>query len=85
MIRVQAVAPDSLGAALELTPGTELLAVNDRDLEDFLDTSENQRREGCEEDTHQQPSESAESAGSAGSAGSREAVATKTVNMTGAT
>ena len=37
MIRVQAVAPDSLGAALELTPGTELLAVNDRDLEDFLD------------------------------------------------
>jgi len=37
VIRVQAVAPDSLGAALELTPGTELLAVNGRPLEDFLD------------------------------------------------
>ncbi len=37
MIRVQAVAPDSLGAALKLTPGTELLTVNGRDLEDFLD------------------------------------------------
>jgi putative radical SAM enzyme (TIGR03279 family) len=37
VIRVQAVAPDTLGAALGLTPGTELLAVNDRDLEDFLD------------------------------------------------
>jgi hypothetical protein len=37
VIRVQAVAPDTLGAALELTPGTELLAINDRDLEDFLD------------------------------------------------
>ena len=37
MIRVQAVAPESLGAALELTPGTELLAVNGKDLEDFLD------------------------------------------------
>ena len=37
MIRVQAVAPDSLGAALELVPGTELLAVNGKDLEDFLD------------------------------------------------
>jgi putative radical SAM enzyme (TIGR03279 family) len=37
VIRVQAVAPDSLGAALQLTPGTELLAINDRDLEDFLD------------------------------------------------
>ncbi|HEX9705291.1 MAG TPA: DUF512 domain-containing protein [Gemmatimonadales bacterium] len=37
MIRVQTVAPDSLGAALGLIPGTELLAVNDRDLEDFLD------------------------------------------------
>jgi len=37
VIRVQSVAPDSLGAALDLTPGTELLAVNDRDLEDFLD------------------------------------------------
>jgi putative radical SAM enzyme (TIGR03279 family) len=37
VIRVHAVAPDTLGAALGLTPGTELLAVNDRDLEDFLD------------------------------------------------
>jgi len=37
VIRVQAVAPDSLGAALELIPGTELLAVNGKDLEDFLD------------------------------------------------
>jgi putative radical SAM enzyme (TIGR03279 family) len=37
VIRVQAVAPDTLGAALGLTPGTELLAVNDRHLEDFLD------------------------------------------------
>ena len=37
MIRVQAVAPDTLGAALGLIPGTELLAVNERDLEDFLD------------------------------------------------
>ena len=37
MIRVQAVAPDSLGAALELVPGTELLTVNGRALEDFLD------------------------------------------------
>ncbi|HTI06071.1 MAG TPA: DUF512 domain-containing protein [Gemmatimonadales bacterium] len=37
MIRIQAVAPDSLGAALQLVPGTELLKVNDRPLEDFLD------------------------------------------------
>jgi len=37
VIRVQAVAPDTLGAALQLTSGTELIAVNDRDLEDFLD------------------------------------------------
>ncbi|MGH7529704.1 MAG: DUF512 domain-containing protein [Gemmatimonadales bacterium] len=37
MIRVQTVAPDTLGAALDLPPGTELLAVNDRELEDFLD------------------------------------------------
>ncbi|HEY6157793.1 MAG TPA: DUF512 domain-containing protein [Gemmatimonadales bacterium] len=37
MIRVQSVAPDSLGAELGLTPGTELLAVNGRALEDFLD------------------------------------------------
>jgi putative radical SAM enzyme (TIGR03279 family) len=37
VIRVQSVAPDSLGAALGLAPGTELLAVNGRALEDFLD------------------------------------------------
>ncbi|HEV8399769.1 MAG TPA: DUF512 domain-containing protein [Gemmatimonadales bacterium] len=37
MIRVQSVAPDTLGAALGLLPGTQLLAVNERDLEDFLD------------------------------------------------
>lgn len=37
MIRVQAVAPDSLGAALGLVPGTELLTINGRPLEDFLD------------------------------------------------
>lgn len=37
MIRVQAVAPDSLGAALQLTPGTELLTVNGKAIEDFLD------------------------------------------------
>ncbi|HYK09390.1 MAG TPA: DUF512 domain-containing protein [Gemmatimonadales bacterium] len=37
MIRVQAVAPESLGAALGLLPGTELLAINGRPLEDFLD------------------------------------------------
>jgi len=37
VIRVQAVAPDSLGAALKLSPGTELLAVDGRALEDFLD------------------------------------------------
>jgi len=37
VIRVQAVAPDTLGAALQLVAGTELLAVNGRALEDFLD------------------------------------------------
>lgn len=37
MIRVQAVAPDSLGAALQLVPGTELVTVNGKGLEDFLD------------------------------------------------
>jgi putative radical SAM enzyme (TIGR03279 family) len=31
------VAPDTIGAELGLLPGTELLAVNDRPLEDFLD------------------------------------------------
>ncbi len=37
MIRVQSVAPDSIGGELEIVPGTELLAVNGRPLEDFLD------------------------------------------------
>lgn len=37
MVRVQAVAPDSLGSELGLVPGTDLLAVNGRQLEDFLD------------------------------------------------
>ena len=37
MIRVQTVAPDSLGAELGLVPGTELLSINGRPLEDFLD------------------------------------------------
>ena len=37
MIRVQAVAPRSLGAALGLSSGTELVSVNGRRLEDFLD------------------------------------------------
>jgi putative radical SAM enzyme (TIGR03279 family) len=37
VIRVQSVAPDSLGAELGLAPGTELLAINGRALEDFLD------------------------------------------------
>src|SRR6266550_1206256 len=37
VIRVQAVAPGSLGAALGRVSGSELLAVNARPLEDFLD------------------------------------------------
>ncbi len=37
MIRVEAVAPNSLGAALGLAPGSELLTVNGRELGDFLD------------------------------------------------
>jgi putative radical SAM enzyme (TIGR03279 family) len=37
VIRIQAVAPESLGAALDLIPGTELLEVNGKSLEDFLD------------------------------------------------
>ncbi|HMA44094.1 MAG TPA: DUF512 domain-containing protein [Gemmatimonadales bacterium] len=37
MLRVAAVAPDSIGAELGLLPGTELISVNDRRLEDFLD------------------------------------------------
>jgi putative radical SAM enzyme (TIGR03279 family) len=37
VIHIQAVAPGSLGAELGLVPGTQLLAVNGRALEDFLD------------------------------------------------
>jgi len=37
VIRVQAVAPGTLGAELGLSPGTELLAIDGRPLEDFLD------------------------------------------------
>ena len=37
MIRVQSVAAGSLGLELGLLPGTELVAVNGRPLEDFLD------------------------------------------------
>jgi putative radical SAM enzyme (TIGR03279 family) len=37
VIRVQSVAPDSLGAELGLESGTDLLSVNGRALDDFLD------------------------------------------------
>jgi putative radical SAM enzyme (TIGR03279 family) len=37
LLRVATVAPDSIGAELGLLPGTELLKVNDRPLQDFLD------------------------------------------------
>ncbi len=37
MIKVTKVHPGSIGEELGLAPGTELLAVNGRDLEDFLD------------------------------------------------
>jgi putative radical SAM enzyme (TIGR03279 family) len=37
VLRVQEVAPDSLGAELGLRVGTELLSINERSLEDFLD------------------------------------------------
>jgi putative radical SAM enzyme (TIGR03279 family) len=37
VIRIQAVAPNSIGGELGLLPGTELLAINGRALEDFLD------------------------------------------------
>jgi putative radical SAM enzyme (TIGR03279 family) len=37
VVRVQTVAPGSIGAELGLVPGTELVAVNGRSLEDFLD------------------------------------------------
>lgn len=37
MIRVTQVAPDSIGEGIGLVPGAELLTVNGRELEDFLD------------------------------------------------
>ena len=37
MIRVQAVEPGGIGAELGLKVGTELLTVNGRELDDFLD------------------------------------------------
>jgi putative radical SAM enzyme (TIGR03279 family) len=37
VIKVQDVLPNSLGAELRLEPGTELLSINGRKLEDFLD------------------------------------------------
>ena len=37
VLRVQEVAPNSIGAELGLQPGAELLSVNGRPLEDFLD------------------------------------------------
>src|SRR5882672_3137626 len=37
MLRVAAVDPGSLGAELGLAPGDELLAINGRELVDFLD------------------------------------------------
>ena len=37
MIRVTAVHPDSIAAELGLREGTELLSINGRELEDFLD------------------------------------------------
>ena len=37
MIKVVAVQPESIGSEIGLAPGSELLSVNDRELEDFLD------------------------------------------------
>jgi putative radical SAM enzyme (TIGR03279 family) len=37
MVRVRSVTPNSLAAELEIEPGTELLAINGRPLDDFLD------------------------------------------------
>src|SRR5574341_2357178 len=37
MIRVASVAPHSIAADLRLPPGTELLRINERELQDFLD------------------------------------------------
>lgn len=37
MVRVESVAQDSIGAEIGLTPGTQLLSVNGREVVDFLD------------------------------------------------
>jgi len=37
MVRVKSVAPGGLAAELGIAPGTELVAINDRPLDDFLD------------------------------------------------
>jgi putative radical SAM enzyme (TIGR03279 family) len=37
MVRVRSVAPDSIASELGIVPGTELLAVNGREVADFLD------------------------------------------------
>jgi len=37
MLRITSVAPDSLGFELGLQPGTDLLTINGREVEDFLD------------------------------------------------
>lgn len=37
MVRVESVAPNSIGAELGLTPGTQLLSVDGREVHDFLD------------------------------------------------
>jgi putative radical SAM enzyme (TIGR03279 family) len=37
MLKITAVAPESLGADLGLQPGAELLTINGREIEDFLD------------------------------------------------
>ena len=44
MIRVTAVEPGTIGAELGLEPGSELLSVNGRELEDFLDWEYPHRR-----------------------------------------
>jgi NifB/MoaA-like Fe-S oxidoreductase len=37
VIKVVAVQPESIGSEIGLLPGTDLVSVNDRELEDFLD------------------------------------------------
>ncbi|MCC6927373.1 MAG: DUF512 domain-containing protein [Gemmatimonadaceae bacterium] len=37
MVRVARVAPDSIAEELEIVPGTEVVSVNGRDIDDFLD------------------------------------------------